>query len=180
MVRKPSHVALLRGINVGGKNRLPMDELRAMFVDCGCDEVTTYIQSGNVVFRAPRALAARVPTSVSRPLAERLGRSIPVVVRSAPEMKRIATGNPFLERGIDPATLHVVFLADAPSPSRLAALDPDRSPPDRVAAGRGVLYLQLPNGAARTRFTSAYLDSTLATTTTARNWNTVLALVERM
>jgi uncharacterized protein (DUF1697 family) len=171
-------VALLRGINVGGKNKVPMTELSAMFSAAGCAGVQTYIQSGNVVFDAPAAVADVVPGQIERAIAERFGYRIPVVMRTAGELAAIFGANPFVAKGAEPDALHVVFLAGAPAASRVAALDPDRSPPDEMVVRGREIYLRCPNGIARTRITNAYLDATLATTTTLRNWRTVEKLAE--
>jgi uncharacterized protein (DUF1697 family) len=170
------HVALLRGINVGGKNRLPMATLTSMFERAGCSDVRTYIQSGNVVFGASARVAAQVGAQVSAAIEKQLGLRVPLVQRTAAELRAVAAGNPFLREGQDRARLHVAFLAKAPVAAARAALDPDRSPPDRFALQRRELYLCCPNGMARTRLTNDYLDRTLGTLSTVRNWNTVLAL----
>ena len=173
------HVALLRGINVGGKNRLPMRDLAAIFSDLGCEDVRTYIQSGNVVYRAEPALARRVPDLVARVVAKGWGFDAPVVTRTAGELHAAAKHNPFVVRsGIDPRALHVAFLAVRPSAARVAGLDPDRSPGDEFVVRGGEIYLCLPNGVARTRLTNQYFDSKLATVSTLRNWTTVLTLCE--
>jgi uncharacterized protein (DUF1697 family) len=172
------HVALLRGINVGGKNKLPMDDLAAVFVEEECRDVRTYIQSGNVVFRAAPALAARLAERVPERIRRRFGLRVPVVLRTARELAKVALGNPFLTRGADQDELHVMFLADAPPKASVAGLDAERSPPDEfVVVGREI-YLRCPNGVARTKLTNAYFDSQLETTSTVRNWRTVLKLVE--
>jgi uncharacterized protein (DUF1697 family) len=173
-----AYVALLRGINVGGKNSLPMDSLRKIFLAVGCREVETFIQSGNVVFQAVERVACAVPQAVSEDISKRHGLRVPVVLRSAQELRRAAKANPFLRTGVPVATLHVAFLAARPTTTRLASLDPLRSPPDEAVAIGQEVYLRLPNGAGRTKFTNAYLDSTLGTVSTMRNWNTVLTLVE--
>jgi uncharacterized protein (DUF1697 family) len=174
----PAHVALLRGINVGGKNKLPMKDLVAMFVEAGGADVRTYIQSGNVVFRASPKVAARVPGLVTAAIAERFGFRVPVVLRTADELHEATAHNPFLAAGADPAALHVLFLADAPSAARAAALDPDRSPGDAFALRGRDVYLHCPHGLARTKLTNDYFDRKLATVSTGRNWNTVLRLLE--
>lgn len=173
-----AHVALLRGINVAGNNRVTMKDLRNVFGGVGCTNIETYVQSGNVVFTATDRLAGRVASLVSEVLSENLGLRVPVVTRAAEELLHAARANPFLRRGADPQTLHVAFLAVAPSPALVASLDPHRSPSDEFTViGRDV-FLRLPNGTARTKFSNAYLDSKLATTSTVRNWRTVLKLVE--
>src|SRR4029077_16871094 len=118
-------------INVGGKNMLPMKDLVALFLDAGCVEAVTYIQSGNVSFRASPAVAKGLPGCIQKSVADRFDMRIPVVTRTADELRGVTKANPFLKAGIDPAILHVAFLADLPSPDRVAALDPERSPPDR-------------------------------------------------
>jgi len=172
------HVALLRGINVGGKNKLSMDELVRVFAAEGCSDVRTYIQSGNVVFRAVPALAARLARRVAERIQRRLGLRVPVVLRTARELERVARENPFLAPGADTDALHVMFLLDAPKKAAVAGLDPERSPPDEfVVVGREI-YLCCPRGVARTKLTNAWFDAQLATTSTMRNWRTVLKLIE--
>lgn len=172
------HVALLRGINVGGRNRLPMADLRRIFRDVGCEEVETYIQSGNVVFAAGPELAGRVPGLVGAAIAEEFGYDIPLVTRIRAELEAVADDNPFLEEGADLKTLHVAFLGDEPGADAVEALDPDRSPPDEFRVRGREIYLCCPNGMARTKLTTQYFDSRLDTTSTMRNWRTVLKLVE--
>jgi uncharacterized protein (DUF1697 family) len=172
------HVALLRGVNVGGKNRLSMKDLADIFGGLGCRDVRTYIQSGNVVFRADRALAGRVPDLVAGAISAGFSLKVPVVMRSVAELFTVIADNPFLNSGADTKALHVAFLKDRPSASSVAALDPDRSPPDKFAVCGSEIYLCLPNGAGRSKLTAQYFDSTLKTTSTTRNWNTVLALLD--
>jgi uncharacterized protein (DUF1697 family) len=169
-------VALLRGINVGGHRLLPMRELVGLFADAGCGDVRTYIQSGNVLFSAPASLAARLPRVISEAIVAGFGHQVPVVVRSAEELHEVVRRNPF-PRAAGPKQLHVAFLAEAPGAAALRALDPGRSPPDEFAVRGRDVYLSLPNGVAGTRFTNDYLDRTLGTVSTLRNWRTVEALV---
>jgi uncharacterized protein (DUF1697 family) len=171
-------VALLRGINVGGNNKLPMKELVAIFERAGCLGVRHYIQSGNVVFGAREELGRRISSLVAKAIARDHGFEVPVIVRTAAEIRKVAKANPFLrgDGDVEPKTLHVMFLADAPAKDRASALDANRSPPDAFAIKGREIYLSLPNGAARTKLTNAYFDAALRTTSTARNWNTVLEL----
>jgi uncharacterized protein (DUF1697 family) len=175
-----TYLALLRGINVGGKNKLPMKDLSALFVAAGCADVRTYIQSGNVIFRAEPGVAARLPELIPARIAEAFGFQTPIVLRTADQLRAVASHNPYLEAGAAEETLHVYFLAELPDPRRVDALDPDRSPPDAFVVRGQEIYLQLPNGMARTKLTNAYFDSKLATTSTARNWRTVMTLLQLM
>jgi uncharacterized protein (DUF1697 family) len=172
------HVALLRGINLAGKNRLPMKDLAAMFAEAGCGSIATYIQSGNVVFEAPSPLVRRIPALIEKAITERFGIEIPVVTRSAGELRKVVRGNPFLRSGADASTLHVAFLADRPSTAGVKLLDPHRSPPDAFTVRGREIYLHCPNGFGRTKLTNAYFDSKLGTTSTVRNWRTVETLLE--
>ncbi len=175
-----TYLALLRGINVGGKNKLPMDRLRELFVAAGCRDVRTYIQSGNVVFTAEPAVVASLSDVMSAHIAERFGYRVPVIVRTAAQLDDVMRHNPFILEGADAETLHVFFLADLPHPRNVAALDPDRSPPDAFVVRGQDVYLRLPHGAARTKLSNAYFDAKLATVSTGRNWRTATALLALM
>ena len=179
--KKPNsqtQIALLRGVNVGGKNHLPMKELAAIFVAVGCTDVRTYIQSGNVVCHAGPSLAKKLPALITREIAAHAGHRIPIVMRSAAELRDAVESNPYLTEGAETSALHVGFLADIPQASRVAALDPQRSPPDRFQVRGREIYFHLPTGIGKSKLTSAYFDSKLATTLTVRNWRTVLTLLQ--
>lgn len=171
-------IALLRGINVGGKNRLPMKELSALFVEAGCDDVRTYIQSGNVVFRAGSTEGEELSSVISAMISERFGYRIPVIVRTAQALQEIVQANPFLQAGAETDKLHIMFLADLPDSELVDALDSNRSPGDEFAVRGREIYLHCPNGAARSKLTNSYFDSKLSTTSTSRNWRTVGKLIE--
>lgn len=171
-----AHLALLRGVNVGGANKLPMNELRDLFVAAGCRDVRTYIQSGNVIFRADPQIVASLPSVMTTRIAERFGFRVPLVMRTAAQIGDVIEHSPFIVEGAATETLHVLFLADLPPAPRVVALDPDRSPPDTFIVRGQEIYLRLPHGAARTKLTNAYFDATLDTTSTARNWRTVTTL----
>jgi uncharacterized protein (DUF1697 family) len=174
-----THVALLRGINVGGRNRIPMVRLVDIFESAGYTRVRTYIQSGNVVFDAPSGAILQIPTHVSALIKQQLALDVPTVARTASEFEQIVMANPFLSaHNPDLSALHVGFLANRPSAGQVAAIDVHRSPPDECVSCDRELYLRCPNGLARTKFTSAYLDRTLGTTTTIRNWRTTLAVLD--
>ena len=155
-----------------------MAELRAMFEAAGCADVRTYIQSGNVVFWAEQALATRIPALIQAEIAASRGFQVPVVTRTAEELHAVVRGNPFLAAGADPAKLDVGFLADAPSPARIAELDPDRSPPNAFEVRGREVYLHFPDGVARSKLTVDYFDRVLATTITIRNWRTIGRLLD--
>jgi uncharacterized protein (DUF1697 family) len=171
------YVALLRGINVGGKNKLPMKDLSAMFALAGCADVKTYIQSGNVVCKASAAVAEKLPAFITAAIKKSVGHDIPIVLRTAEELASAAHKNPFLAAGAAPETLHVMFLKDEPTHAAVAALDAACSPGDEFIVRGKEIYLRLPNGVAKTKLSNAYFDRALGTTSTMRNWRTVLELV---
>jgi uncharacterized protein (DUF1697 family) len=174
------YLALLRGINVGGKNKIRMQDLSAMFVDAGCKHVRTFIQSGNVIFESSVKLSTRVPGLVAARIEESLGYKTPLVLRSLAELEAAVSSNPFSKMGASEDSLHLLFLANVPDPSKVMALDPNRSPGDEyILRGRDV-YLRLTNGVADSKLTNAYFDSKLSTTSTGRNWRTVTKLLELM
>ncbi|HTA17031.1 MAG TPA: DUF1697 domain-containing protein [bacterium] len=171
-----TYVALLRGVNVGGKHKLPMKDLAALLQGLGCANVKTFIQSGNAVFDAPASVAAGLPRGLHAAIVKKAGFEAPVVLRSAAQMASVFQANPFLAKGADPEHLHVGFLADKPAASAFKALDPGRSPGDAFVVLGQEVYFLLPNGVARTKLTNAYFDSALKTVCTMRNWRTVRAL----
>jgi len=175
---KRTHVALLRAINVGGRNALSMKDLVALCEAEGCRDVATYIQSGNVAFSATAAVAKKLPEALRRAIAARAKLDVPVIVRDAAALAAVARGNPYLKAGVDPTELHVGFLAATPAAPLVAALDVRRSPPDEFVVNGGEVYFRFPKGVGRSKLTVTYFDAKLATTITLRNWRTVGALME--
>jgi uncharacterized protein (DUF1697 family) len=171
-------VALLRGINVGGKNKLPMSDLAALFVESGCENVQTFIQSGNVIFDAGAPLAARLPTLISAHILKKFGYRIPVVLRTARELEAVVANNPFGCVDEQEDMLYVMFLADVPGAGCVEGLNPLRSAPDEFVVRGREIYLRLPNGAGRSKLTNAWFDARLKTVSTARNWRTTAKLLE--
>jgi uncharacterized protein (DUF1697 family) len=172
-----SYVALLRGINVGGSNTVPMADLRAMFAAVGFADAQTYIQSGNVVFSANARETALVG-QLEAAIAKGFSLQIPVVVRSRAQLAAVLAADPFPDAASNMA--HVAFLSDKPSAKAIATLDPERSPPDEfLVAGREV-YLHYPNGSGRSRLTADYLERVLGVRATVRNRNTVTKLLTLM
>ena len=155
-----------------------MARLVRLFENAGCERVRTYIQSGNVVFEASISRARLVPAAVTAAIATELGLDVPIVTRRATKLARIVSANPFVTPSTDLGVLHVGFLADRPNAARVAALDPNRSPPDECTLHAREIYLRCPNGVARSKLTNAYFDATLQTVTTFRNWRTTLKFLE--
>ena len=172
------YVGLLRGINVGGSNRLLMKDLSAMFVDEGCEDVGTYIQSGNVVLSASAALYRSLPERIGVRLQAQLGAEVPLVMRSKNEFAAIADGHSFSGETNDDKLLHVGFLRDKPRAAAIAKIDGARAPTARFDVVGKEIFLYIPDGIGKTKLTTAHLESALGTKVTIRNQRTVKKLRE--
>ena len=170
-------VALLRGVNVGGKNRIPMTDLKSSLSSLGLEKVTTYIQSGNVVFGSPAGDARDIAAGIEQRIADVFGISVAVLLRTPAELGEIADNNPFVSGVADLSKLHVAFLDGTPAADAVARLDPQRSPPDAFSIRGRDIYLHFPNGAGRSKLTIDYFERLLAVRATARNWNTLTRLL---
>lgn len=169
------YVGLVRAINVGGNNKLPMADLVEIFEEAGASDVRTYIASGNVVFRATLAKAQRMSNATSKAILDRFGFQAPVIIRPAAHVARVARAHPHHAPGIEDKRLHVVFLMVAPGEERVSTLDPTRFPGDAFDVRGGEIYLRL---SADSKLTNTYFEKTLGTSGTMRNWRTVLKLAE--
>jgi uncharacterized protein (DUF1697 family) len=170
-------VGLLRAVNVGGKNLVAMAELRATMNELGFKNVTTLLQSGNVVFGAPAQNAAKLEGRLEAMLLKSIGVTTTFIVRSAPEWNEIVAGNPFADAGRDdPGHLIAMPLRDAPARAAVAALVAAISGREQVQVIGRTLYAVYPDGIGRSRLTIALIERHLNTRGTARNWNTVLKL----
>jgi uncharacterized protein (DUF1697 family) len=173
------YAGLIRGINVGGNRKLPMAELRSALGSAGYEGVSTYIQSGNVVLRSA-ASAGAVGRGVERVIEERFELTVRVLVRTHDELEAVARANPYLSGAAKAETskLHVVFLDGSPPVSSVVRLDPDRSPGDEFTVAGSEIYLHHPNGYGRSKLTLDWFERGLGVDGTARNWNTLIKLIE--
>jgi uncharacterized protein (DUF1697 family) len=169
------YVALLRGINVGGKTKVPMAALRGVCESAGCEDVATYIQSGNVVLKS-KLTADKLRTALEAAIAGEFGFNPAVMIRTAKEMAAVLDRNPYSDA--DEKSIHVGFLHAAPNAATkkcLAAID---CAPEEVTAVDRDLYLHLPNGMGRAALPVQLERCLRPTPVTVRNWRTVTKLVE--
>lgn len=168
------YVALLRGINVGGHNKVPMEALRATCESIGCTDVATYIQSGNVVLTSKLG-AAKLRTALESAITEQLGVSPVVVIRTHDELAAVLTGNPWPDT--DPDNLHVAFLSETPDPTQVAGVEDLEDRAERVVVRGADAYFHLPNGMGRSKLPEIF-GRRVKTPATVRNWRTVNKLLQ--
>jgi uncharacterized protein (DUF1697 family) len=174
----PTTVAFLRGINVSGHRKVSMADLRTLFAALGAEDVQTYLQSGNVVFKSPAASRAQLIHAIEKQIRNELGIDVTVLLRTKAQLAKIFAGNPFTNSGAEPAKLHVTLLADKPERARVRELDQRRGEPDEFRVVGQEIYLHCPNGYGRTKLNNAYFEQHLGVAATTRNWKTVTKLAE--
>jgi uncharacterized protein (DUF1697 family) len=174
----PAYAALLRAVNLGDTNKVSMPALRSLISKLDYEEVATYVQSGNVVFRSASRDDQKISTEIERAIERELGVTTAVLLRTAAELRKVVDRNPYSIDEPDPKKLQVLFLDRRPSAKAKRELDPDRSPPDRFELRGRELYLHRPAGQARSKLTIAYFEDCLKARGTVRNWRTVLKLAE--
>jgi uncharacterized protein (DUF1697 family) len=168
------YISMLRGINVGGHKIIKMEQLRKSFEALGFDQVQTYIQSGNVVFKTGKLSTLKLSKQIKERILSNFGFSVSVISRSSDEMARTIELNPFLkERDIDHGKLHVMFLSEAPAPATLKKLAELTTAPDQCRSSDREIYFYLPNGVSQSVLMKSPVDRILSVVTTTRNWRTV-------
>ncbi|MGZ4885117.1 MAG: DUF1697 domain-containing protein [Halobacteriota archaeon] len=174
-------IALLRGINVSGRKAVRMKDLKKSFEELGFENVSTYGQSGNVIFDCRRTQVGLLSRCIEKKLADTFGFSTTVIIRTQQELEKTLDHNPLIhEPDVLIEKLHVTFLLDAPDPSVVS--NPDIRPDDGekfVIVGNDV-YLYCPNGYARTKLNNAAFEKKLKTLATTRNWKTINKLISKL
>jgi uncharacterized protein (DUF1697 family) len=171
-------VVLLRGVNLAGRNRLSMPELREALEEAGFEEVSTYVQSGNVVLSSSKS-ATQVRGDVERLLADRFGLDVAVVVRTRAELARVVERNPLGTVAKNPKLYQVTFLESAPKSELLRRLESAAAGKEQVVSDGSELYAWHPDGIGRSKLAALMSGKALGVTGTARNWTTVTKLLEQ-
>lgn len=176
---KSSYVALLRGISVGPHKRMKMEALQRSLRELGFEDVKTYIQSGNVVFKTASPHTTRLANKIEKKLLSAFGFPVPVIVRTPAELKKVLQNNLFLqEAGMDSSKLHVTFLSGSTEKTVLKSLDTIAAGSDRARWNGKEIYLHCPNGYGETKLSNGALEKVLSVQATSRNWKTVTKLYE--
>ena len=173
------YVALLRAINLAGRNKVRMADLRELFEALGFHDVRTLLQSGNVVFTGTSRSTARLEAMLEAEAAGRLGLTVDFFVRKATAWEDVRQANPFpMEAERDPAKLLVMLLKAKPDREAVRALEQRPSAGERVLVTPQGVYIFYPDGLGRSRLTSSVVERTLGTGGTGRNWNTVVRIAD--
>ena len=173
----PRLVVLLRGVNLAGRNRVSMPKLREALEEAGFEDVSTYVQSGNVVL-STKASPKKVAGEVERLVSDRFGVDSKVVVRTRAELAKVVERNPFGKVAKNPKLYQVTFLETAPSAELVRSLEAAAAGKEKVEHSGRELYAWHPDGVARSKLAALMSAKGLGVTGTARNWSTVTKLLE--
>jgi uncharacterized protein (DUF1697 family) len=175
-----TYISILRGINVGGARKILMKDLKAIYEGLGFSEVTTYIQSGNVIFRTANHMSDKQDSvMIKEAILQKYGFDVQVLVRTIDEMIKTQRINPFLEnKAINVERLHVTFLSGLPEEVYLESINKFDYPPDQfVVIGKDV-FIYCPNGYGKTKLSNDFFENRLKVSASTRNWRTVNTLVD--
>jgi uncharacterized protein (DUF1697 family) len=180
MTETTTYISILRGINVSGQRKILMADLKSIYEKLGFSDVTTYIQSGNVVFRSGNGLTSpEIAQIIGKQIQGHYGFEVPIIVRTLEEMKITLSRNPFLHLpDIDQERLHVTFLSELPQKSNVDKTVLLDYPPDRFTIIEKDVYLYCPVNYGNTKLSNKFFESKLKVTATTRNWATVRRLGE--
>lgn len=173
-------ISILRGINVSGQRKILMADLKTLYEKLKFKEVTTYIQSGNVVFKSEEKwkdfeLAQKIESAIYK----KYNFQVPVIIRSKEELKKIISSNPFLkEKNIDVKKLHVTFLSEIPAKTNVENIGDIDFYPDTFILNGKEIYLHIPVSYGETKLSNIFFENKLKVKATTRNWNTVNKLLE--
>ena len=175
----PVYISMLRGVNVGGHNKIKMEELRALYVSLGFRNPQSFIQSGNVIFTIKERDCSALSNRISNAIERKLGFRPAVLLRTASELRDAIARNPFATRkSLDPSKLAIIFLEVGPGAEIRKKLLAIKCAPEELHADGRELYIYFPNGMARPRLSMPTVERILNTACTGRNWNTVQKLLE--
>ena len=169
------YIAILRGINVSGQKIVNMAELRQLLSNVGLQNLETYIQSGNLVFKADQK-ADELAATIRERILNHFGFEVPTLVLPANEMDIVIQENPFQDK--DLSKVHVTFLSSQPNDQLIESLRPSPNPNESYLVKGKVIYVHCPDGYGRTKINNMFFEKKLKTTATTRNWKTCLKLWE--
>jgi uncharacterized protein (DUF1697 family) len=173
-----TYLALLRGINLGPRNKIRMADLRELVEGLGHENVRTHILSGNVLFESKRRDTRRLERDFEKAIKDRFGFDIAVLIRTRNELERIVHKNPLPRAAQEGNRLFVLFLSKNPPRGRIRMIDPDAYKPEEFAVADRAIYAWFRQGLQGSKLAGVLSDKRLGVTVTNRNWNTVTRLLE--
>jgi uncharacterized protein (DUF1697 family) len=172
-------ISMLRGVNVGGHHKIRMDALKALYESLGLRDVQTYVQSGNVIFSTKERDIERLAIEIENSIERSFGFRPPVILRTVAELREVIRKNPFAARqGIEPAKLHVIFLARDPGQEARDKMLTIKVEPEELHMEAREYYIYFPAGMGQSKLPTAAIAKTLKVPETGRNWNSVTKMLE--
>jgi len=170
---------MLRGVNLGGHNKIKMDALRALYESLKFEDPRTYVQSGNVIFRTKEKSSAALAKKIRDAIEKKFGFRPEVILRTTDELRRAIAASPFPgNRDLEPGKILVTFLAGDPGPESQAMLLSLKDYPEELHLHGRELYIYFPDGAGKSKLPWSKVEKLFKTTGTARNWNSVTKMLE--
>jgi uncharacterized protein (DUF1697 family) len=174
-----TYIAMLRGINVSGKNMIKMPALVKAMEALGLGHVRSYIQSGNLIFETTPMVEQQLGQFIHEQIKKEFGFAVPVLIITPEKLMSVKENNPFLKRNaIDFSQLHVTFLQKEPDPDKVRKIDAEKYLPDEFVIDEKSVYLYCQSGYGKTKLHNGFFESKLKQDATTRNWNTVNKLIE--
>jgi len=174
-----TYVAILRGINVSGRNKIKMDALKSSFSSLGFEQVQTYIQSGNVVFQYQETSSGNLEELINKQILKDFGFEVPVLVLNEKELANIVKNNPFaVDENREAQFLHVTFFKEDPANVDDEEINGYVKSGEEFAISDGAVYLYCPHGYGKTKLNNNFFESQLKVSATTRNWKTTLKLLD--
>jgi uncharacterized protein (DUF1697 family) len=168
-----TYIAILRGINVGGKRIIKMDALKQLFLNLGFLNIETYIQSGNVIFKSKKQKEDTLANIISAEIKKVFTYDVPTIVKNIDDLKKIIASNPLTKDKSNLVEfLHVTLLATTPTKENIENLIKLKFGDDMFSIIDNAVYLYCPNGYSKTKLTNSFLENKLKVTATTRNWKT--------
>lgn len=174
-----TYIALLRGINVSGQKMIKMDMLKKSFERLGFTSITTYLQSGNVIFRSKETDISGLENTISNQIEKDAGFRVPIIVLSLKMLKQITESNPFLkDRNKDIKFMHITFLSVTPEHIDIKVFEDKMQKGEEIIFSEKVIFLYCQNGYGRTKLTNNFIETKLKLSATTRNWKTATELLK--
>lgn len=174
------YISVLRGINVSGQKKIKMADLKDLYQCLGFEAVSTYIQSGNVIFQSSNSDKNHLKISIEKAIEEKYNFHVPVMIRSEQELREIADACPYEEAGIEEngTKILLTFLASSPSTENQETLKKYVKSPEKMTIRGSEVYLYCPNGYGKSKLSNTFLENKLGMSATTRNWKSVKKLCE--